>query len=184
MVQRFGFININNMPGGSYKYSDLPFEGIDWATTGPYSDIARDHCGAVFVTNLAIYFANRGFDNLLIDNDRYKTFREIHKIIGNGPVAVVACKARKYFSSRGYSLKYRKVCSFNGIQASILNNRPLGILLTNNIASWHWVMAIGWRRYDSEGKYLRIVDGWNNTSDRFYKINSNSILWSATEYWL
>ena len=184
VVQNFGFIDNNNMPSESCNYGDLPLEDINWAVTKSYNDIARNHCGAAFVTNLALYFSSQGFTNLLIDNDINKTFTAIHKIVGNGPVAVISYKARKYFSNRGYSLRYRKTCSFKSIQAAISNNRPLGILLTNNIASWHWVMAIGWKQYDSSGKYLRIVDGWNNTSDKYYKINSSSILWSSTEYWI
>lgn len=47
------------------------------------------------------------------------------------------------------------------------NNRMCIVLLSAGIVDWHYVNAIGYREYDSGSKYLRIVDNWNNSYNKF-----------------
>jgi len=42
----------------------------------------------------------------------------------------------------------------------------------------------GYREYNSGGNYMRIMDNWFNTVDRYYKIGTGSLWWSAKEYWV
>lgn len=49
---------------------------------------------------------------------------------------------------------------------------------------WHWILCVGYREYSNGGNYMRIVNGWDNTANKFYKINSGSLWISATEYWV
>lgn len=62
-----------------------------------------------------------------------------------------------------YSMQnaYKYIC------AEIDNNRPLGILVSINIASWHWITGIG---YDStnNGSYVYVRDGWNPGYAKIY----------------
>ncbi len=69
-------------------------------------------------------------------------------------------------------------------KTAIAKNRPCGILLADGIVNWHWILGVGWREYSSGNFYMRIVDGWDGTSNRFYKPYSDSLWVSATEYWL
>lgn len=177
----YGFIPINNMPKGKYKAATIDIDGINWATTGEFSNVADNHCGATAATNIALYFHKRGYTNLLNKN-KHDTFTAIHKVIGNGPVAMIAGGTKKYFNSRGYPLKYGRVSSFNGIKKAIANQKPCGVLLAAGILDWHWVICVGWREYSTGEKYLQIVNGWNNSANYFFKVNNNVRLRSTTEY--
>ncbi len=180
----YGFISWGDMPSGIYSFDTIAKAGsTDWATTGEFNDIAKNHCAATAVTNFALYFANRGYSKLKIDTV-YDTFVAVHKIVGNGPVMTIADKAKKYFSNRGYTLKTKAADDFPSIITAVNNDRPSGILLANGIVDWHWVICIGYRVYDSGGNYMRIVDGWHDTINMYYLINSGSMWWSATEYWI
>lgn len=181
----YGFIDWGDMPSGTYDWDMVAnAASTDWATTGEFSSIAKNHCGATAVTNFALYFANCGYSNLKINSSVYDTFVAVHKIVGNGPVMTIADEAKEYFTDRGYTLKTSSVGSFSGIQTAIGNDRPCGILLANAIVDWHWVICVGYRAYNSGGSYMRVVDGWNDTTLKFYFCNSGSTWISATQYWV
>lgn len=181
----YGFIDWDNMPSGSYTWDLVPnAASTDWATTGEFTAIAENHCGATAVTNFALYFANRGYSNLKINSSVYDTFVAVHEIVGNGPVMTIADKAKTYFSNRGYTLSTSSVGDFSGIKTAIGNDRPCGILLANGIVDWHWIICVGYRDYSSGSKYMRIVDGWNDTTLKFYLCNSGSLWISASQYWV
>ena len=180
----YGFVHQRKMPTDTFVGEDLAIEPLEWAVTLDYRNMARNHCAAVFVTNLALYFAELGYKELIINNSISDTFKEIHEIVGDGPVPLLAVKAKVYFARRGYDLGYERVRSLKDLKRSIASNHPLGLLLTDGIVHWHWVMVLGWRKYPSHGKYLRIADGWNRKGNRFYPIN-NKLAWMwATEYFV
>ncbi|WOO37424.1 hypothetical protein R2R35_02715 [Anaerocolumna sp. AGMB13020] len=180
----YGFIDWDSMPSGSYTSGYIPFGGTSWCTTGENSDIANNHCGATAATNIALYYANRGYTNLKKNNSKRDTFVAVHDIIGDGPVMMIAGGTKDYFSSRGYTLKYSSVGTFSGIKTATSNNRPCGILLASGIVDWHWIVSTGWREYTTGGKYIRIVDGWSDYANNFYLINDSALWISATEYWI
>ncbi|MGF7060657.1 hypothetical protein [Brassicibacter mesophilus] len=182
----YGFIDLDDMPSGSYTSDTiLSATTTDWAIMDEFDDIANNHCGATAVTNLALYFAKRGETNLKINNSRLDTFKAVHKIVGNGPVMMIAGNAKEYFKDRGCTLSYSSVSNFSGIKSAIKNDRPCGILLADGLFSWHWILSVGWREYSSSGgSYMRIMDGWYDTVNRFYKLNTGSTWVSATEYWV
>ncbi|QQY79006.1 hypothetical protein EDD65_104172 [Keratinibaculum paraultunense] len=180
----YGFINLKDMPSGSYTAKTiLSATSTDWTIMDSYNDIAKNHCGATTVTNLALYFAKRGNTNLKINTKR-DTFKAVHKIIGNGPSMTIASGAKQYFKDRGYTLNYKSVSNFNGIKSATTDNHPCGILLADGLFAWHWIISVGYREYNSGGNYMRIMDNWFNTVDRYYKIGTGSLWWSATEYWV
>ena len=59
----YGFINLDEMPSGSYSSDNIPYSGTSWVITSDFSDIAKNHCGATAVTNLAMYFANQNYSD-------------------------------------------------------------------------------------------------------------------------
>ncbi|MFU0827386.1 MAG: Peptidase-C39-2 domain-containing protein [Lachnoclostridium sp.] len=180
----YGFIDLGDMPSGKYTSDTILYAtSTDWAIMDEFNSIADNHCGATAVTNIALYYAKRGYSKLKI-NSRLDTFKAVHKIVGNGPVMTIAGSAKEYFSDRGYTLKYSSVGDFSGIKSATTSDRPCGILLADGLFSWHWILSVGWREYTNGGNYLRIMDGWYDTVDRYYKINSGSLWISATEYWV
>lgn len=182
----YGFLASSALQSGKYVSDTIRSAGtVDWAITGDYNDIASDHCGATAVTNLALYFAKNGKTNLKLKTKR-DTFIAVHKFVGNGPKTTIADEAKKYFSDRGYTLNYNtETAKKQNIKTATTNERPCGILLTNKINDWHWVISVGWREYTSSGDfYVRIVNGWDNTIDRYYKPNSGSQWWTVTSYWV
>ncbi len=181
----YGFIDWDDMPSGSYKSDTIKKAwAVDWVTTGEFSDIANNHCGATAATNIALYYAKRGYSNLKKNNSNYDTFVAVHNIIGDGPVMMIAGDTKEYFSDRGYNLKHSSVYTFSGIKSAVKDDNIIGILLANGIVDWHWILGVGYREYTTGDKYIRIVNGWDDTSYKFYKPHSGSAWWSATEYWV
>lgn len=179
----YGFIEWENMPLGNHTSYNIPYAGTSWVVTGDFTDIAKDHCAATAVTNLAMYFANRGYTKLKKSSNR-QTFIAVHDIVGNGPVMTIAGKTKEYFSNCGYSLNYKSVSDFDGIKSATKKGRPCGILLADGITAWHWIISVGYREYTNSGNYIRVMDGWNRDVNRFYKPGSGSLWISATEYWV
>ena len=79
---------------------------------------------------------------------------------------------------------HNKLRTFEEIKNAINKKHPVGLLLMKNLFDWHWIMVVGYREYKSGQEYLRIVDGWNNTYNRFYKINNGSYCIRKTEYFV
>lgn|GEM_PF-1121436 len=181
----FGFIDVFNMPYGAYRSDTITSaSSTDWAIMDEFNSIANNHCGATAVTNLALYFAQRGYSNLKI-NTRLETFKAVHKIVGNGPTMMIAGSTKAYFKDRGYTLNYSSVSDFSGIKSAVENNRPSGVLLADGLFSWHWILAVGYREYYNDGNYyMQVMDGWYDTIGRYYKINTGSTWISATQYWV
>lgn len=181
----FGFINSSNMPSGSYSGKTIASAtSTDWAIMGDFSDIARDHCGATTVTNLALYFAQTGKFNLKKNNSNRDTFEAVHKIVGNGPEMTIAEDAKQYFKDRGYTLNYSGVSGFSGVETALKNNRPCGILLENGLFSWHWIIAVGYRNYNSGDNYIQVMNNWKPNINIYYMANNGSAWVSRTQYWV
>lgn len=181
----YGFVNAADMPSGSYSSDTiLSATSTDWSIMGEFNNIANNHCGATAVTNLALYFAQRGSSNLKISTN-LDTFKAVHKIVGNGPVMTIAGSAKTYFKDRGYTLNYSSIGDFAGIKTAVANDRPCGILLADGLVSWHWILSVGYREYsNNSGNYMRIMDGWYDNTNRYYKLNTGSTWMSATQYWI
>lgn len=48
------------MPSSSYSQNTIAYaNSVNWVTTKYFSNIAKNHCGAVAVTNLALYFTKQ-----------------------------------------------------------------------------------------------------------------------------
>lgn len=178
----YRFINWNNMPSGTYISDSLNYKEINWVKTRDLS-YGINHCAAAAATNITLYYASLGYSNLIKDNSTYHTFVEIHKRIKNGPVISIASKIRQYFNKNGYELHYSKLGSFDNLKKAIGKKRPCALILSSALINWHWILAVGWRVYDSGEKYIQIVDGWNGNATRFYKIDSNLPFVLSTQYW-
>lgn len=184
----YGFIKSSNMPSGTYS-SDMITKAryINWAYTDEFADIAEDHCGAVAITNLMLYFGENGYSDLVINNNKRRTFEGVYAFTGNGPIESITGHAEDYVASRtnAYELKHAGAAYEYGIKASITRDRPLGILLVASTTSAHWVIGVGWRSYSEDNSfYIRINNGWDNSIDHFYKIGTGAFAVTYISYWL
>lgn len=190
--RRYGFIDSGDMPDGAYAFGGLSCEGIRWAVTSDFSGLATNHCGAVAVTNLALYFAGSGCRNLAGGDlcggekgrDRSSLFCAVHKIVGNGPKITIAGGAKRYFADKGYRLCTKKVKNFAALKAAVNQGHPCAVLLMADWMEWHWALAVGWREYAAGGQYIRLMDGWNRDTDCFYRPGKGARWIAATEYWI
>ena len=181
----YGFYDWGNMPGGKYEHDTIKGStSTMWLTMNEVNDIAYDHCGATAVTNLALYFRQRGKRNLKINDSKRSTFIAVYKIVGHGPVATIAGSAVRYFSNRGYSLNYSGANTFAEVKRAVRADRILGILLADGIFSWHWILGIGYREYPNGDSYIRVINGWDNTTYKYYKLHTGSSWISSTQYWM
>ena len=182
----YNFINWNNMPSGRYQFNNLANIGISssnitWAIMSDYNNIANNHCGAVCVTNMAQYFKSEGYS--CTESSLLNTFVKVHSYVGNGPVMDITSGASSYFSYKGYTLSSSGVSTFALLKSAISSDKPVGMLLLDSPSSWHWVLAVGYREYLSDSsQYARIVDGWNNTCNKFYKINDGALWFFGKSY--
>lgn len=180
---RYGFVGSKDLPEDPYISNTISrVDEIHWLTTKDTAQMAYNHCGATAVTNLAIYHMTKKNKVNLTKHDRLNLFKTIHQDVGNGPVAMIAGSAKKIFKSMGYGLTYKKVRNYDEIKKAIDSDEIVGLLLANGLFHWHWVLCIGYREYKDGTNYLQIIDNWNNTTDRFYRIHSKSLWFSGTSY--
>ena len=110
----------------------------------------------------------------------------VHGVVGNGPVYNFDNPIIAYAYNQNVSLQCSAVSSFTDIKSSINNNTPCTMLLMNSLLNWHWMLAIGWRTYPSDGslQYVRVVDGWYDTTNRYYKWNDSATFYSGRKHTL
>ena len=172
------------MPDGVYTDGTISgAESVPWVRMSDYRALASNHCAATAITNLALYFADRGYPALLKNGSAEETFRAIHRIVGDGPVMMIAKHAADYFAACGYRLRYSGLGTPGEIIAATAQDRPCGILLVDRSFACHWVLGVGWRQYAASGDfYLRVNDNWSGGIDRYYRPESGSAWWSVTAY--
>lgn len=173
--------------GGSYgilKPADLPKQNysarmltraslVTWGTTGEFAKLSgvKNHCGATAAFNVVNYYRVRYGRSKLMLSSRSSTFTALHKKIGNGPVTFVGLTGglKSYVESRGSSITRTSNGGYANIKTAIDNNRMVIILLAAGLVKWHYVNGLGWRQYSGGAKYIRVMDGWNNTTSRYIR---------------
>lgn len=176
----FGFKTIENMKihGFFEKSLDLVNE-VDWVATKDFNNIAKNHCGAVAVTNIIMYLDKK---YRVKEKSNKLIFRKVHKTIGNGPIFNITYGLKAYYKSLGKDLTIYKVKNVSEYKRAIHNNMPVGILVANGVKGWHWIVGIGYRQYKNGELYFIVKDGWTKKANRYYMINKGSRLLTATAY--
>lgn len=182
-TMNYGIIQDRLLPDISYRQEKINYDGIDFAEMRYFNSFPKNHCACTFITNLIAFFEHQGYKGLLVDNSLEKTFEIVHKKVGNGPIMLLAPKARAYFKSKGYDLRYRSLWGFEEAKSAIKRGNPVSILLAENPISWHWVMGIGTLEAQ-DLQIFRLINGWENTPNRYYLVNNKALFFSATEYYI
>lgn len=173
LKEMFGVIDWGDMPSGTYTYDDLDgCDDVDYGTTGEFDGIngADNHCGATAAFNVVTYYKEYlNEPDLYVNDDRVDTFTALHVEIGNGPVLFPGYNSGldTYVDDRGYTYHYLAQGGYTSIKNGIDKDQMSTVLMVANLLNWHMVNAVGYREYTSGTKYVRIVDGWENTSRRF-----------------
>lgn len=171
----YGFLDASQMSKENFIdfYID-DLANLDFITTADNKDLAKNHCGATAATNLGHYYIRN------LDQD--SLFKKFHSEIGNGPVFFIAKKIQRTFKDLGRDLEYFSTREAYEIKAALDQNHMGILLLANGLFDWHYVVVLGYRLYENGELYLIIMDGWTKDRNRFYKINSGSLLLTASFY--
>ena len=178
----YGIFDSSDLPSGTYTTGNLPnfFSVGMWGTTGEFSGIngAYDHCGATGAFNVVNYYRTRlSYNNLFVNgNNRDATFEAIHENIGNGPVTFsqITSGLSPYVRGTGKGLTYMPASYYSDIKEYIdAGKMCLVLLIASSYDESHYVNVVGYREYSGGVHYLRIVDNWNNNTNKY--INSINI---------
>ncbi len=181
----YAFFDTLDLPKDDYLEQTIAYtETIDWLTTAEFQAKAHNHCGAVTAANIALFYNASEAYNFETEQSNHQIFYAIHQIMGDGPIIRMAKPLSKFFRQHNTALHYRGVKDYNQLKKAIDNNHICTILLMNALFDWHWVLAVGYRQYANGDKYIRIVDSWHNSINRYYKLRAQTKWWAATEYWL
>lgn len=142
--------------------ASLDTSHMTYATTGEFSHLAKNHCAAIMLMNICLYY---GYGT----NSRSQLFVNIHKVVGNGPVIFIEKKARRAFRNISASIDIKRIKGPSKMKEALDNKYPLGILITDKRLHMHWIMAVGYSIYQGQ-LYLHIIDGWNRDRIRLLKI--------------
>lgn len=190
----YGFFNSNNLPTSSTTSNEwIPFSRSlnHYGTTGEFLGLTAlytimgnpvpvsNHCVAVSAFNMLYYYRYILNDSIPLVN-RQNIFLNVHSYIKNGPVTPDQYGSRfaSYINNQtNYSYTYWLYSSntWSNYTSTIDADHMAFILAWPSLLDAHTFNGIGYITYSTTEKYCRIIDGWNNSSDRFY-------LWSTALY--
>lgn len=165
------FLPIGNK---DYGFRDARPSGRVFAVTGDYASDARNHCAATMLTNLVIML--RAADPQLhnqaavgsCNKDMQQTFRNIHAIVGNGPVLHLQNKANRYLRSAGLPYSCEQIDRHltetspdrlvQIAQDHMRTGAPVALLVAASPLRWHWVLALP--DYGNDHAFM-IHDSWH-----------------------
>ncbi|OKL46207.1 hypothetical protein BSR29_08145 [Boudabousia liubingyangii] len=181
----YGFLSPHQLPKGRYIARTIDdASSVAWMTTSEVSDLAKNHCAAVAATNIALYHAHQGAKQLLVNDDRVATFQALHRIVNNGPVAMLVPKVRIFYRQRGVPMHSQTSRNLKALKFGVRNNLIQAALLVDGLFNWHWVLVVGYRQYQDGRLFLQLVNGWEQTTEKYYEVGAGSFWMSSTTYWL
>ncbi len=143
---------------------------IKWGTTTEFDRYGKNHCASVSIFNAIQYYGHRLNDPGLNHRSRPDIFQSIYALAGRGPTAPLAYRSalRNSMITPYRAYTRRRAVSWSNYVAAIRDQRMIYLVLWPSLFNAHYVNGIGFREYYSGGKYVRIVDNWSNTTDRYY----------------
>ena len=167
----YGFVRKSELPADpddTFRLFPLP---SSFAVTGDFKDIAKNHCCATTVTNLALLKKAKNGTAPEGSADIRTLFQAVHHHIGNGPVLSMPPGGRKAFADTGLVFNYAKLSPGSDPQLTssgfarqamdtLQGGHPLALMLADSLFQMHWVTVIGYRTFGQEF-YLEIMDSWH-----------------------
>lgn len=190
----YSFANNHIIPAAT---TYLPYRMEDFAYN------AEANCGPTAVTNILGLTANSGWPSILINNDMQDTYDQVvidtyfNTNTSDGTLYVnLKTGIRTYVENRGFQIAITSFSSntWANFKNCADNNYPNLIniwgdsnngLLETLFGAGHFVVGIGYRIMNDGTKYLRVIDGWTESTDRFLSFNSSYIDWiKGTEIYI
>lgn len=191
---------------GIGDYDGYTIQGAELFSPSLMSDfrVGNDfegNCTPTAATNVLSYYREqRGFSNL--GESRNGIYIDIvyaaswnrqgtlgmDIVDGVAAIGTVARDSGYSFVSDDYVNVIGRFDSFADWVSDLEDNYPVmtsvyGYKLKNEemIEVGHSIVAIGYRDYTNGGQYLRVLDGWNRTNDRYIQYSQNSVYFTEIE---
>ena len=168
----YGFIYAESLPKEGFTEIKIPVAAERVAITGDYFEIADNHCAAICTMNTLLLLRQHQKGDVRkhrFGNDYLQIFKDIHNIVGNGPIVFYKPKFNRFFKSKGSKVRVAPISQLGEIESAIRERTPVSLLVNAGITHWHWILVIGVRKYINGDIYLNILDGWNKRTDRYLK---------------
>lgn len=188
----YGFFYTSGLPTSSTTGNDwIPFSRSlnHYGTTGEFAGLlalytifgnpvyVQNHCASVSAFNMLYYYRYIMNDLLPLAN-RTSIYLTLHSYIRNGPVVPNDYGSRfaSYIDNEtNYTYDFHRytIASWSNYVNTISADLMAFIVAWPSPLDSHTFNGIGYITYSTSEKYCRVVDGWNNSPDRFYLWSSN-----------
>lgn len=189
----YEMIHWDDLPSGTIDRGYVTgYSQCTWGTDTDFTFLTddngndvRNHCTSVAAFNIITYYMESlNESDLYINDDRDDTFLDIYNRLGAGPVLLSGMNSGliDYVDDLniGLSYEYSACNTYTSIMMAIEQDHVCGVLLSR-IQGWHTVMAMGYHQLTSSGeKYLRIVDGWEDSTSMYILYSDINV---ACEAW-
>lgn len=169
----FNIFPESGLPSTDCKDDDIPSISLTWGTTSEFENYASDHCGATSAFNMVLYYLNR-VGMPVSSSNRVSTFKGLHNYIGNGPVLPMAYRnGIAAYVHNILGLSSPTVGSISSTWNNVITKTEEDIMtyyiVWPTILEAHYINGIGYRDYGNVSqRYVRVIDNWTNTTDRYY----------------
>jgi hypothetical protein len=146
-------------------------------------------CGPVSGVNMLKYWRDcRGVANLFLSDDEktYKALCNAMQMTDLGVVPQMAydgmliyCNNNNKTRPSVFNKKYQdndfNTITFNDFKNALNSNYVVSMIVPKGGSATHAILAVGYF-YNDSGNYLRICDGYNNSTDNYFKFTTNPIV--------
>ncbi len=173
-IDDYNIFTETGLPSRGHYADNLPdclSKGIKWGTTTEFDRYGKNHCASVSIFNIIQYYAHLLKSPDLNGHTRLDTFESIYNLAGKGPTIPVSYRSAFVNSIIPHYKAYAggRAVSWDNYVAAIRDQRMVYLVLWPSLFNAHYVNGIGFREYYSGEKYVRIVDNWRKTTDRYYR---------------
>ena len=146
----YGFIYSDSLPQSGYTEVKIPVAADRVAITGDYFEIADNHCAAICTMNTMLLMRQHGKGDIRrhrFGNDFLEIFKDIHKIVGNGPIIFYKPKFNRYFKSKGSKVHAVPISRFEDIENAIREKTPVPMMVNVSITLQFKALSValsGW----------------------------------------
>ena len=150
--------------------------------------VGRANCGPTAVTNILGLMNERGLSGILLYDDIFETYNQVVLDMNFNPnttmgtiYANVKNGIQEYVQDRGFLITLSSLTSnaWSEFKRCADSDRANLIFIQGDddelLPGGHFLVGIGYRIMNDGTKYLRVIDGWNDTVNRFMQFDSSLI---------
>ena len=150
--------------------------------------VGRANCGPTAVTNILGLMNERGLSGILLYDDIFETYNQVVLDMNFNPntamgttYANVKNGIQEYVQDRGFLITLSSLTSnaWSEFKRCADSDRANLIFIQGDddglLPGGHFLVGIGYRIMNDGTKYLRVIDGWRDTVNRFMQFDSSLI---------